>query len=293
MSFKDKTIYISTEVLSRHSWKKPRDMFQVLTLFDESLPELRPDAWGWYEPLSHRWSLDDLSAFIPTDRAGMADSIIWERRRKPKCQGWFNVSWRSKDKSVALDSHAKSKLIVPFGTLPVDRHLDYMCKAAVQFDADIAHVHIVADKEQEVRSLEATYGASRGFSGFEMNTSILRHWLSDLPWAVVFGDAYIRLFGLERLLSAPAYETRLLADNAVYLQVTPKIDDLLADYESFDRVRQRVKEHLGRDAFFDPTMAYPLRSPIGTFTAEELKNFKRPAPVGTVFRVPDFRLLPD
>lgn len=293
MSFKDKTVYLSTELLSRRSWKRPRDMFQVLSLFDEALPELRPDVWGWHEPLTHKWSLEDLSIFIPSDRAGMAESIIWERRLGPKCQGLFNVSWWSKDKSIALDSHAKSKLIVPFGTLPAKRHTDYICKAAVQLDADIAHVHVVADQEQELRNLEATYGAVRGFSGFELNTSILRHWLSDLPWAVVFGEAYVRLFGLERILSAPAYEVRQVADNAVYLQVSPKIEDVLADYEGFDRVRQSVKEHLGRDAFFDLAKAYPLRSPIGSFTPEQFRTFKRPAPVGTIFRVPDFRLLTD
>lgn len=135
--------------------------------------------------------------------------------------------------------------------------------------------------------------------GSEFVTRSLLYWLPALPWAVVFGEAYVRMFGLDRLLSAPAYKIEKLSDDAVYLQLSPNLTDLQTDYEAVHAVREKVQEHLGREAFFDASRAYPLRAGagIGELPTDQwikaIEEFRPPEPGTNGFRVPEFRLIPD
>jgi hypothetical protein len=63
-------------------------------------------------------------------------------------------------------------------------------------------------------------------AGSEFVFPSLQHRLPALSWATVFGDAYVRTFGIERLLSAPAFKVERLNDSAVYIQLTPNHSDL-------------------------------------------------------------------
>lgn len=116
---------------------------------------------------------------------------------------------------------------------------------------------------------------------FFLVTHTLRHWLPDLFWGTVFGPAYVKLFGMDRLLSTPAFAVERLAEDMVYIQLSPSIEDLHTDFFAVQAVRVRAKEHLGNDAFFDPAKAYDWRK------AERSKN------VPNVFRVPAFEVKRD
>lgn len=274
--------------------RRPVDFSARLILHSEMLPFVRPIKWGWWEPVSKMWDISDLQKFIPTDRGGEADTVIWMRGIKPKAEGWFWTSYRPvfpRDLGV----HGSESMNFELSQLYVSPMIDYIQQSTLHLDGDIAFIHFVADPEMLFRRQEDKYGRS-GIRRLGFGTHTLRHWLPELPWAVVFGQAYVRMFGLERLLTAPAYVVKKLSDEAVYLQLSPKLTDLVDDYAAVDAVRQAVKDHLGRDAFFDVTKAYPLRGPVnerGIYTPEEILNFKPPPPIGTVFRVPDFRLIED
>lgn len=293
MTFKDNTPVVCTEILSRRTGKKPADMVQSMQLFRECLPLVQPEKWGWHEPFNMKWNWDDLDRFLPDGHSGMADTVYWVGKGSQPCWGNFTVAWKSAVPHVALDTHSRTQLVCPLSVASTPPMVDYIQRSALALDVDIAHIHLVVDQEQELRTLEASYGGGRGFQGLSMNTHDLRHWLPEPSWAMIFGEAYVRMFGMDCLLNAPAYKVEKLSDEAVYVQLSPEITDLVHDFAKVDAVRQKVKDHLGRDAFFDPARAYPLRSPRGTFTPEEYRNFKKPAPVGTVFRVPDFRLIAD
>ena len=135
------------------------------------------------------------------------------------------------------------------------------------------------------------------YGGSEFGTNRLRHWLPALPWATVFGDAYVRMFGMELLMSAPAFKVEKLSDSAVYIQLTPSLFDLEADYQSFHATRLKVQAHLGNEAFFDPSRAYPLRGPMGTIPADQflkaLADFRCPPPGTNGFKVPEFHFIED
>jgi hypothetical protein len=50
--------------------------------------------------------------------------------------------------------------------------------------------------------------------------------MSDLFWEQIFGKAYVDLFGLDKLLSSPAYQVEQLTQDAVYVQLTESIFDV-------------------------------------------------------------------
>ncbi|MGO8673668.1 MAG: ankyrin repeat domain-containing protein [Capsulimonadaceae bacterium] len=70
----------------------------------------------------------------------------------------------------------------------------------------------------------------------------------------LFGESYVDLFGMDRLLSCPAAFVRRVSNRCVSVQLTaspPATDD---DWARFNAVRDDVKQHLGSNAFFDPKL---------------------------------------
>ena len=60
------------------------------------------------------------------------------------------------------------------------------------------------------------------------------------------------MFGRERLRTTPAAKAELFPDGYALLQASPRSGDVVAPGGSFAAVRQRIIEHLGRGAFYDP-----------------------------------------
>lgn len=286
---------LAVQVLSRRALLQPADFYKRLMLHHEMLPALEPTHWGWWEPARTPWDVSNLDAFIPDDRGGDADRVIWVRRKKPKAEGNLGVgAWSPQEKK--LIGHASEWLHCELETCPVDALVAYIQRSSVELDCDIAFIHHVAEPEKLIREQETRFeGCCITTEYLSMNIHTLKHWLPTLPWGVVFGEAYVRLFGLDKLLTAPAYKVEKLSDTAVYLQLSEKLTDLETDYESVHAVRLQVQAHLGERAFFDEQYAYPLRGPMGTMTAEEYRAawaaFKRQEPGTNGFLVPEFRLL--
>lgn len=76
----------------------------------------------------------------------------------------------------------------------------------------------------------------------------LRKYLPNLYSCQVFGKSYVDLFGMDKLLSAPAPVVKKISDSQVYLQLNKDLDDI--SYEELETNRTLVKKHLGADAFF-------------------------------------------
>jgi len=163
---------------------------------------------------------------------------------------------------------------------------------------DSGFIHFVANDEKPIRYRETEFeGCFINTVDLSFVTSILEYWLPTLPWATVFGDAYVRMFGMERLLSAPAFKVEKLSDSAVYIQLTENLSDLETDYAGFHANRLKVQAHLGNEAFFDASRAYPLRGPVGVIPGDQylkaLADFRCPPPGSNGFKVPEFRFIED
>jgi hypothetical protein len=92
----------------------------------------------------------------------------------------------------------------------------------------------------------------KGIYHLTVSTHVLIRYIPDIYWGNVFGKPFIELFGRDRLMSAPAYSVREIGPDCIYLQLSPNIEDVVADYEAFDRAREIVKQHLNSNAFFRP-----------------------------------------
>ena len=79
-----------------------------------------------------------------------------------------------------------------------------------------------------------------------LTTAILSRYLPDVYWTTVFGPAYAKHFGRERLLTTPARQVTELTGGGTYLQLTKNPLDAARDYRVLDSARRRVKEHLIR-----------------------------------------------
>lgn len=80
----------------------------------------------------------------------------------------------------------------------------------------------------------------------------LKMYIPDLYWQTYFGRPYIDMFGRERLLSAPVFKSEELSDGLIRLQLTESLDDMHTNHDLIMKVREKVKQHLKKDAFFNP-----------------------------------------
>ncbi|MCA9700924.1 MAG: hypothetical protein KC431_25590, partial [Myxococcales bacterium] len=112
------------------------------------------------------------------------------------------------------------------------------------------------------------------------STHDLRRCLPNFHWGMIFGPPYIDLFGRDVLLSAPAHRVRELPSGQILIQLTEDLRDLETDYPRVAAARERVKDYLGRDAFWSPAMA-TYRAPTFTFpeTGQVLPPAKNPRDV--------------
>jgi hypothetical protein len=285
---------VNIQVCARRIMLQPAKFLEFMEFYETHLPQLKPSVFNWTDPVNKPWDLSHYENYLPPDRFGDADNIYWRRRRKPHADGYFEVGRRKKN-GVCDELHSGVSFVVELSGLDVSSALNYIKKCSVQFDGDIAQVHWVTPQEKSLRSDEYTFDVQGANAGSEFVISSLRHWLPALSWATVFGDAYVRMFGMERLLSAPAFKVEQLSESAVYMQLTPSLSDLEGNYEEFHSIRLRVQAHLGDEAFFDVQRAYPLRGPIGEIPADQfmkaLAEFRCPPPGTNGFKVPEFRFI--
>ncbi len=125
------------------------------------------------------------------------------------------------------------------------------------------------------RGISVHYGMVHGLCQPEIHKGILSHTVMDIPpnpphlavsrgtlvrclpelyWVNIFGSEYIKIFGRDRVLSAPASKVEELPGNTFLVQVCQKIEDLFEKYEHINAIREDIKSHLCKDSFFDYEM---------------------------------------
>jgi len=266
MKFK---VPVVIEILSPFSFRRSDEFLDAVRTFCESLPELSPEKWGWWEPLDRDFDCRDLAQLVHAN--GNCETVAWERRKRPKATGSFRVRWRSKSPRVR-DTHAKVTCTVELGQVNQDSLVAYLKRSSLRTEADFAFFDALSEPYKDF-AFESKSAPYRNF--FIVTTHLLRHWLPDVFWGTVFGPAYVRLFGKERLLTAPAYVVEELGPEMVYIQLTEQIEDTVNDYEKIQSSRQLFKNHLQSNAFFKTGQGYDIL---------------QKGPVGDVFAVPDFEL---
>jgi len=263
---------LTVSVFSPLSLAKPNDFLDTVRTFCRLLPQVRPTNWGWSEPLKQEFDEEHLDKLVPEH--GSSTTTYWQRRKRPKAEGLFSVRWRSASPKVH-DTHSRVSFTVELGQVEQEALVAYLKEASIRSRADFAFVDALTPEYGEF-ARESDSAPYR--DGFLVVTHVLRHWLPDVFWGTVFGPPYVRLFGKERLLTAPAYCVQELGPNTVYVQLTERIADTVEDHEGVQARRKLFKEHLRSNAFYVPGKGY---------------DWRERGPVGDVFDVPTFHLIED
>ena len=258
-------------VFSPLALTKPGDFLDAARTFCQLLPQIRPTNWGWWEPLNQQFDDQNLDKLVP--QSGSCETVYWQRRKKPKAQGSFAVRWRSAVPGV-YDTHSEIHFTTELGQVEQEALVAYLKEASVRSRADFAFLDALTPEYKDFawESDSAPYGK------FHVVTHVLRHWLPDVFWGTVFGPAYVRSFGQQRLLTAPAYCVQELGPEMVYVQLTERIADVVEDHEGIQSCRKLFKEHLQSNAFFVSGKGYDRRER---------------GPGGDAFDVPTFQLIED
>ena len=269
MKFK---IPVDVTILSPLSFKRPEDFLDAVQTFCDLLPGLIPEKWGWEEPLNQTFEVNNLHKLVHAN--GTCESFSWQRKKQPKAEGAFHTRWCSGSPKVR-DTHAIINFTIELDRVEQDALVKYLKQSSIRSKADFAFIDALVEpyKNFAREGRSATYGEQ-----FFLVTHVLRHWLPDVFWGTVFGPAYVRFFGKENLLTAPAYIVEELGPEMIYVQLTEKITDTAENYPEVQACRQRFKEHFHNNAFFISGKGY-----------DRLER----GPIGDVFTVPNFELIPD
>jgi hypothetical protein len=79
---------------------------------------------------------------------------------------------------------------------------------------------------------------------------VLRRWIPELFWTTIFGPPYVKLFGRDRLLSAPCFSAEEIGPSIIRLQLSKSIYEMRDSFDQLDGIRSAVKRHLDVDAFW-------------------------------------------
>ncbi|MFL9866737.1 hypothetical protein PQR67_21385 [Paraburkholderia fungorum] len=269
MKFKDP---VCVNVLSPLSLRSPMDFLRAVRTYEEVFPNVLPEKWGWWEPLDRAFDAQNIEALVPA--AGTCETVFWQRKKCPKAEGAFSVRWRSKSPMVK-DTHSNIDLTLELADVEQDLLVHALETLSVRTEADIAILDVANARYEDFAfdSASAPFGER-----FMLVTHVLRHWLPDVFWGTVFGPPYVRLFGKDRLMSAPAAVVKELGEEMIYLQLTDKLADTIFNFDAVLASRLAVKAHLAVDAFFQSERAYDR--------AEK-------GPTGDLFATPEFQLRVD
>lgn len=153
-----------------------------------------------------------------------------------------------------------------------------------QLPFSIAMLHVVSIAEAAYcKKLKLGWDQGEGYSFHALFLDLLSLGVPTLAWRTYFGPMYIRHFGKERLLSAPAYAVKEVHPDVISIQLTESIQTIDADWERFHAARQRVIAHLGPESFQrvreagdpPPMGEYDRNGVPGTSIPPELRDLRR------------------
>uniref|UniRef100_UPI0039EF0FA3 hypothetical protein n=1 Tax=Bordetella sputigena TaxID=1416810 RepID=UPI0039EF0FA3 len=215
--------------------------------FMGSMPVCAPQYWGYTEPINRPMDMEQIRSELDRDT-----SILWKRKVVPR--GWGVVEKRISPRGRAA-KHAYHALYL---AADMDDHvealLQYLKHVALRWGVDYA---CCESPSLGYRDAARENGLATSNANFFVFTHTIARYLPDILWAQIFGPPYIALFGLEKLLSAPAYKVEVLSDDAVYIQLTKSLFDVHDDADMVREIRSSVRSHLDNNIFFDPKAGRP------------------------------------
>ncbi|NVB37055.1 hypothetical protein G6O69_04380 [Pseudenhygromyxa sp. WMMC2535] len=210
-----------------------------------SIPPLTPTRISNYEPIRRRYR-------TPADAAKIwGPPLLW-KSAKPRCSGYVHARGAIGPVTIHDDIGITIEQYRNYPEQAISRLFDTWSSHS---EADIGYIQLLSDPDiHESWKFGETYVVDQRIPSYGMywTTHTLRKYIPNIHWGMVFGKPYIDFFGRDRILSAPAHFVQEAPSGQILLQLTSSLFDLEHDYEHVHKTRERVKEHLGADAFYKP-----------------------------------------
>ena len=214
--------------------------------------EFVPTRYDLYEPLRRHFDVRKSEEAVKT---------IWTEASGRGAFGWRNDRLEGR-LAIKFPPMPRFSQLASWGEYPAmppqPAMVDVFQQSSVYADALFGFIHLLNNAELKTLDQSASRvvacltgkNATEPRYGFALSPMLLSRYLPELFWANIFGTPYIRMFGKERLLSAPAYRVSELENGLCYVQLTEHITDMLNDLGKVEQIRREVKAHLGLDAFY-------------------------------------------
>ena len=259
-----KNEYVKLHIKSPYSNLSKDGIIAVVHKQWELLPMYRPEKWT--EPVSQHFDITSFEKIWPKEI--LNGLSCWKKTGKNRATG----SWSPRKGSDATKANHASLDLSVHNTLHQQELLNALKELGIFLETDYAFLDAYAHQYRPTGwdNEMVRWGL------FYPTTYTLRHWLPDMTWATVFGPAYVKLFGKEKLLSTPAHHVEDLGQECVFIQLTPSLGDLFEKFDEVMEAREVAKQHLGYECFFQASLAYNW----------EAEGYK----AGKVFRTPEFHM---
>lgn len=257
-------IELSAKILVRRSLRAKEEGKRLLEILAKHFPRHVPQRFGDSEPLKWRFESHNLESALQV----WGNHGFLLQRRQPDLL--VDVLFASPSPNPR---HSTIGLLDFQADQPEDLRsiVAFICEVSEVFEADYAAAHILTVNELSqlieiigrrphrdpdiLRRRVEREGFAKVLWGLTIpvhTTLWLKKYLPDLLWLTVFGEPYIELFARDRILSAPASKVQILSTGAIVLQLTEGIEDSSSGWRNFESVRNRCKQHLNCNAFYDP-----------------------------------------
>lgn len=223
-------------LLSSRSLASADAVDDVVGTLSRIAPTLSPEKYGNWEPLRTPFSSN-------ADLHGSWKSPFLWLRKRPSATGSVFMVTGPRPQHASVTMAARSEEVDPAEIKGL------LLAWAEKLDVDFAFLHRLTheDVQQGIES-QVVSPIDRGKTRFTMfvTTQVLSRGLPDVYWGTVLGPPYVKLFSREVILSAPAFSVTELRSGAIYIQLTAAYTD---SDQAITSARERLKEHLGPDAF--------------------------------------------
>ncbi len=187
-------------------------------------------------------------------------ALFW-KRSKPPLEGSLFSAWRPNFLHSCVTASARDA-VKDQGWLTT-----YLDHTARRLDSDYAVLHVLG-------KFDILRGGHQG-SGV-LTAGSLKPWdislfptthqlfigLPDVYWSTVLGRPYVALIGRERLLSCPDADVAEYPYGGIRVTSRLPIHAARTQPDEFEAWRERVREHIGREFFFDaPAHGRTVRVP--------------------------------
>lgn len=207
------------------------------------LPDAMPGKYGNFEPLA----MDHRGDGVGNLAESWANPFLWSRK-SPRVRGsaMFGKGIRHSMCQITLDS----------SKFEVSAVVDFLGAISERLPVDLGYIYLFSMEELEDR---ARYKKLMPFRRGVVTTDLLEG-IPDVPPVMILGEPYIGLFGRDKILASPVASAVDLSGGSILLQVCEDIRASKDAFPEFDIKREKLKEHLGYEAFTDSS-ADTIRCP--------------------------------